>query len=136
MIIWISIFLYFLFMLILVKISNKLNLMNQGFKWLLFIFPPFHFLYLTKYFLPSLSWFVAAYVASYFLEQHWITWIELFSPYLIPLTISVALISYRLKASQYLAIINVIPPFLWSFFILYYLAFFYTVEYEDDKIEE
>lgn len=124
---------YFFVVFTLSKLSEQIVFDSELADDLLIFFPPLHFLLLTKYYYFSFVITVIAYIASYFLllEGHSI-YIAIL-PMLVPVTLATSLIITHTKADQRLIFLNFIPPFVWSFLLMFYLAFFH--KHKKEKIE-
>lgn len=126
---------YFILIFALGKISDKLNLQNWWVASLLLFFPPLYFLFLTKHFFFMFVISLISVFITYWLVSFWIYSFYIYLPILVPLVLASSLILYQLKADQRIALINLAPPFIWTIFFIYYLAFFYEVK-DELKIEE
>jgi len=137
-IIAIFIFLYFLLVLALLKITDKSLIRAEWIACTYFIFPPIHFAYLTKQFYFCLVLFAIAYFIMNIFNMNGIFSYISYIWFFLPITLWSFLIIQNLKANQWLLILIFIFPLVWVFFILYYLAFFHEPEWEiseDDKLK-
>lgn len=127
---------YFFFTLVLSKIAEKEQMEWDWIAWFLLLVPPLYFLYITRRFSLMLIITASAYWVSNLLILKWIPFNIALTIFVIPVLISFTFILHNLKEDQKLNFINFFPPFFWTFFLLWYLAFHQTTIEKEIKTEK
>ena len=132
---------YFFLTLTLSKIAEKQEIDPDWLSGFLLLFPPLYFFYITRRvsIMAIVIW--ATYWITNLLIMYWIPLKIALIIFIIPFMLAFAYILHNLKADPKLNLINLSPPILWTFFLLWYLAFFYekkevTLEYLAKKNNE
>ena len=129
------ILLYFFFTFSLSKIAENEEMDWDDALWaMLMLIPPIYLLYITRRFnlMIFITWLT--YILAIFLVNKWISPQIASTTFLIPLTISFVYILYNLKLPLKLSLLNIFPPILWTFILIWYLALYHNPS-EDEKNE-